>query len=161
MELSERYGYADDIESIVDTKDSADGLGVEMTTSVVLERLNQLEAAIAKYEKYIDIKEDVKPQSYSQADIDRAVAIMKGLEVAPYDEEPGKETKMDRVIKREKWGLLCKPRNKEGRWRWVLAASYIFDTRVEAYEKANEWNIKSQGYVYKPVLVSVEAVYEE
>ena len=57
MELSERYGYADDIESIVDTKDSADGLGVEMTTSVVLERLNQLEAAIAKYEKYIDIKE--------------------------------------------------------------------------------------------------------
>lgn len=39
----ERYGYSDDIESIVDMKDSTDGLGVELTTSDVVLRLNQLE----------------------------------------------------------------------------------------------------------------------
>lgn len=38
-----RYGYSDDIESIVDMKDSPDGLGIELTTSDVVSRLNQLE----------------------------------------------------------------------------------------------------------------------
>ena len=38
-----RYSYSDDIESIVDMKDSTDGLGIELTTSDVVLRLNQLE----------------------------------------------------------------------------------------------------------------------
>ncbi len=40
----ERYNYSVDIESIVDMKDSVDGLGVELTTPDVVLRLNQLEA---------------------------------------------------------------------------------------------------------------------
>jgi predicted xylose isomerase-like sugar epimerase len=44
MKLGEkRYEYSDDIESIVDMKNSTDELGIELTTSDVVLRLNQLE----------------------------------------------------------------------------------------------------------------------
>lgn len=63
--------------------------------------------------------------------------------------------------KRVKWGLLCKPRHPKGKWRWVLSAKYIVDTREEAFEQANAFNIVSEGYVYKPVRVEATAEYEE
>ena len=63
--------------------------------------------------------------------------------------------------KRVKWGLLCKLRNPKGKWRWVLYASYIFDTREQAFEQANEFSLADTAYVYKPVRLAVEAEYEE
>ena len=63
--------------------------------------------------------------------------------------------------KRVKWGLLYKPRNPRGKWAWVLSASYIFDTMIQAFEQANEFNISDSGYVYKPMRVEVTAKYEE
>lgn len=46
-----RYSYSDEIQSIIDMKDSTDGLGIELTTSEVVSRLNQLEAELADYKK--------------------------------------------------------------------------------------------------------------
>ena len=67
-----------------------------------------------------------------------------------------------KVLKRRvKWALLYKPRNPQGKWRWVLSARYIFDTREQALKQANAFNIVSKGYVYKPVHLMVEAEYEE
>lgn len=51
-----RYDYSDDIESIVDMKDSTDGLGIELTTSDVVSRLNQLEAENERLQEWTDIE---------------------------------------------------------------------------------------------------------
>lgn len=54
MMSEERYSYSDDIESIVDMKDSTDGLGIELTTSDVVLRLNQLEAENEAWKRCAD-----------------------------------------------------------------------------------------------------------
>ena len=50
----QRFGYADDIESIVDMNKLTIEGGEEMTTNDVVERLNQLEALVDEQNKLLD-----------------------------------------------------------------------------------------------------------
>ena len=62
---------------------------------------------------------------------------------------------------RTAWGLLCKPRSKQGKWWWPVSTALLYNTREEALEQCNDWNIRDAGYVYKPVEVSLEAQWSE
>ena len=62
MMSERRYGYSETIESIIDMKDSTDGSGIELTTSDVVSRLNQLEAENEALREYIiAVRKEVDP----------------------------------------------------------------------------------------------------
>lgn len=66
-----------------------------------------------------------------------------------------------KIEERTVWGLLRKPKNPKGRWRFIIGTRHIYPTEWGALKQCNEWNVTSSGYVYKPVALRITTEWEE